>query len=511
MAETDLDTRTAPLEMTPDAFREAGHRLVDTVADFLSSLPSRPVTRDETPSALRALLPGGLPVRGEDPARLVAEVGPLLFDHSLFNGHPRFFGYITASAAPVGALADLLAAAVNPNVGGWQLSPIASEIEGQCVRWIAELLGMPAPTEGLLVSGGNMANFVGFLAGRRAKAGDALREKGTGVGPRLLAYASAETHTWIQKAADLFGHGTDSIRWIPVKEDLTVDTDALLRQIEEDRRRGDRPFLIVGNAGTVSTGAVDPLARLAAVAREHDLWFHVDGAYGAPAVVTPEAPPALAGLAEADSVAVDPHKWLYAALEAGCTLVRHPGVLTDTFSYTPPYYRFEGEEEDPRVNYFERGLQNSRGFRALRVWLALRQAGVEGYRRMIGDDIRLARELHRRVEATAGLEAWTLGLSVSTFRYVPPDLAPRTKEVEAYLNELNEELLHRVKTSGELFLSNAVVRGTFLLRACVVNFRTALPDVEAVPGIVVRLGEETDRLLRPRHLPPTPKTATPRP
>jgi aromatic-L-amino-acid decarboxylase len=500
MSPADLKNRTSPLEMAPDAFREAGHRLVDVVADFLSSLPARPVTRDETPSALRALLPGQLPVRGEDPARLLAEVGPLLFDHSLFNGHPRFFGYITASAAPVGALADLLAAAVNPNVGGWQLSPIASEIEGQCVRWIAELLGMPPQTEGLLVSGGNMANFVGFLAGRRAKAGDALREKGAGAGPRLLAYASAETHTWIQKAADLFGHGTGSIRWIPVKDDLTVDTDALLRRIAEDRRQGDRPFLLVGNAGTVSTGAVDPLARLAAIAREHDLWFHADGAYGAPAVLAAEAPRELAGLAEADSVAVDPHKWLYAAVEAGCTLVRHPGVLADTFSYTPPYYRFEGEEEDPRVNYFERGPQNSRGFRALKVWLALRQAGVEGYRRMIGDDIRLARELHRRVEATRGLEAWTQGLSVSTFRYVPPDLAPRAQEVEAYLNELNEELLHRVKTSGELFLSNAVVRGTFLLRACIVNFRTSLPDVGAVPGIVVRLGEETDRLLRPRRL-----------
>jgi aromatic-L-amino-acid/L-tryptophan decarboxylase len=489
--------------MSPDEFRIAGHRLIDELADFYTTLAERRVTPGETVGEVQQLLgPQPLPENGTHAEDLLRDIAPILFEHSLHNGHPRFFGYITASAAPVGALADLLAAAVNPNVGGWQLSPIASEIEGQCVRWIAELLGMPPQTEGLLVSGGNMANFVGFLAARRAKAGEALREKGVGGGgPRLLVYAPAETHTWIQKAADLFGHGTGSIRWIPVREDLTVDTEALLRQIAEDRRRGDRPFLLVGNAGTVSTGAVDPLARLAAIAREHDLWFHADGAYGAPAVLAAEAPPELAGLAEADSLAVDPHKWLYAAVEAGCTLVRHPGVLADTFSYAPPYYRFEGEEEDPRVNYFERGPQNSRGFRALKVWLALRQAGVEGYRRMIGDDIRLARELHRRVEATPGLEAWTQGLSVSTFRYVPPDLAPRAKEVEAYLNELNEELLHRVKTSGELFLSNAVVHGTFLLRACIVNFRTSLRDVEEVPGIVVRLGEDTDRRLRPRHLP----------
>jgi glutamate/tyrosine decarboxylase-like PLP-dependent enzyme len=499
-AAADLQRRVVPLEMSPRAFREAGHRLVDEMASFLESLPGRRVTPDETPTALRARLPAALPEEGADPLPLLAEATSLLVDHSLFNGHPRFFGYITAAAAPVGALADLLASAVNPNVGGWQLSPMASEIEGQCVRWVAELLGMPAATEGLLVSGGNMANFVCFLAARRAKGGEALREKGLHGGPRLLVYASTETHTWVQKAADLFGHGTDSIRFIPVREDLDIDTDALQRQIHEDRRRGDRPFLLVGNAGTVSTGAVDPLPRLARIAREHDLWFHADGAYGAPAVLAREAPPELAGLREADSVAVDPHKWLYAALEAGCALVRHPGALRDAFSYTPPYYRFAGEAEDPRVNYFELGMQNSRGFRALKVWLGLRQAGRAGYRRMIDDDIRLARELHRLVKAQRGLEAWTRGLSITTFRYVPPDLTPGTREVESYLNELNEELLHRIKLGGEVFLSNAVVRETFLLRACIVNFRTALSDVAAVPEIVVRHGEALDRTLRPRSL-----------
>ncbi|MGE5125232.1 MAG: pyridoxal phosphate-dependent decarboxylase family protein, partial [Betaproteobacteria bacterium] len=352
---TGRKPRNAPLEMTPAAFREAGHRVVEAVAQWLETLGQRPVTRDETPSFLRGLLPQSLPASGTPPGELLAQAAPLLFDHSLYNGHPRFFGYITSSAAPIGALAELLAAAVNPNVGGWQLSPIASEIEGQCVRWIAELLGLPAGTEGLLVSGGNMANFLCFLAARRAKCGPSLREQG--LGARRLAYASSETHTWIQKAADLFGHGTASIRFVPVRDDLTMDCEALLRMLEEDRREGGQPFLLVGNAGTVSTGAVDPLPRLAAIAREHDLWFHVDGAYGAPAVLCRAAPAELLGLAQADSVAVDPHKWLYAAVEAGCALVRHPGALRDAFSYSPPYYRFEGEEEDPRVNYFELGLQ----------------------------------------------------------------------------------------------------------------------------------------------------------
>ena len=222
MAANDLRARPAPLEMSPEAFREAGHRLIDEIAAFLESVPRRPVTRDEAPGALRALLPARLPDDGAPPGELLAETSPLLLDHSLVNGHPRFLGYITSSAAPIGALADLLAAAVNPNVGAWQLSPIASEIEGQCIRWMAQLLGMPTGTEGLLVSGGNVANFVCFLAARRAKAGEAIRKEGLhGSGSRLLAYASTETHTWIQKAADLFGHGTDSLRFIPAQDDLT--------------------------------------------------------------------------------------------------------------------------------------------------------------------------------------------------------------------------------------------------------------------------------------------------
>jgi glutamate/tyrosine decarboxylase-like PLP-dependent enzyme len=493
-----LTRRHVPLEMSSEEFRQAGHRLVDDISGFIESLPTRPVAGDDSPRAVRSLLPTGLPEAGAPAPGLLAEAASLLFEHSTFNGHPRFFGYITSSAAPIGALADLLAAAVNPNVGAWPLSPAASEIEGQCIRWIAGLLGMPHDTEGLLVSGGNTANFVGFLAARRAKGGEALREEGLpGEGGRLLVYASTETHTWIQKAADLFGHGTASIRWIPVRGDLTIAEDALRRQIEADRAAGHRPFLLVGNAGTVSTGAVDPLPRLVAVAREHDLWLHVDGAYGALAVLSEESSPDLEGMAEADSVAMDPHKWLYTALEAGCALVRHRGALRDAFSYAPPYYRFDGEEDETRTNYHELGLQNSRGFRALKVWLGLRQAGRAGYRRMIGDDIRLARELHRLVEAEPSLEALTQGLSISTFRYVPEDLRPGTRPTDDYLNDLNEELLQRLKAGGEVYLSNAVVNGIFALRACIVNFRTTLPDVAAIPAVVVRVGAEVDRALRP--------------
>jgi glutamate/tyrosine decarboxylase-like PLP-dependent enzyme len=207
----------------------------------------------------------------------------------------------------------------------------------------------------------------------------------------------------------------------------------------------------------------------------------------------------LRGIGEADSVAVDPHKWLYAPLEAGCALVRNPETLRDTFSYHPAYYHWASQAE-PIIDYHEYGPQNSRGLRALKVWLALRQVGREGYREMISDDIQLAQELHRLVDAQAELQAFTQGLSITTFRYVPPDLAPGSESVEAYLNQLNAEVLTRLQKSGEAAVSNAVIGGRFLLRACIVNFRTSLEDIEALPGIVIRLGREVDADMRPAEL-----------
>ena len=492
-----LRGRVAPLEMDPAAFRELGHRLVDRIAEFLGSMGERPVTRDETPPEVRAALDAraGMPDSGAEPGALLDLAADLLLNHSLFNGHPRFLGYITSSAAPIGVLGDLLAAAVNPNVGAWKLSPMASEIEAQTVRWIAEFIGYPSNCGGLLVSGGNMANFVGFLAARAAKAGEDVRTKGVGqAGARLITYASTETHTWIQKAADLFGLGTDSIRWIPADKNRRLDLAALQRQVEDDLRNGERPFFVAGTAGSVGTGAVDPLPELAAFCRQHSLWFHVDGAYGAVAAKVPGVPPDLRGLEYADSVAVDPHKWLYAPLEAGCALVRDQEHLRQAFSYHPPYYHF-GEEA---TNYFDYGPQNSRGFRALKVWLALRQIGSAGYTRMIADDILLAEHLYRLLAEHSEFEALTHNLSVTTFRFVPPDLrsGPGSEAVEQYLNHLNQELLSRIERSGKAFLSNAMVEGKFALRACIVNFRTSLEDIEALPELIAAMGRETDATLR---------------
>jgi glutamate/tyrosine decarboxylase-like PLP-dependent enzyme len=481
------------------AFRDAGHRLVDQIAELLDSLPARSVTTHESPSSIREALDlnGPLPEEGTDPATLLAELPRQLFEHSLFNGHPRFFGYITAPPAPIGILADFLASALNANVGAWRLGPAATEIETQTVRWIAELIGYPANCGGLLVSGGNMANIVCLLAARAARAGWDVRTNGVsrGDGRKLMVYGSAETHTWIQKAADVAGIGTNGIRWIETGPDLRMDVSALRRAIDGDVDSGCVPFLVVGTGGSVSTGAVDPLPEISALCREKNIWFHVDGAYGGFAAAVPEAPDALRALAHADSVAVDPHKWLYAPLEAGCALVRNEQALRDAFAYHPPYYHFA----EQATNYVDLGLQNSRGFRALKVWLALRHAGAAGYRRMISDDILLSRAMADAVREHPTLQLVTQDLSITTFRCVPEDFRSTLGEepTERYLNELNEALLDRVQRSGEAFVSNAVVHGRYVLRACIVNFHTGPRDVEALLEIVTRFGRELDRERRP--------------
>ncbi|HTV00427.1 MAG TPA: aminotransferase class V-fold PLP-dependent enzyme [Luteitalea sp.] len=497
-------TRDAALAMDGEAFRRLGHSLVESLATVLDGISDRPVTSGNSPAALRDLLgrDRAMPENGDDPARLLERAVTLLSEHSLFNGHPKFLGYITAAPAPLGMLGDLLASAINANVGAWRLSPMASEIEAQTVRWIGELLRYRSDAAGLFVSGGNMANIVGLLAARAA-VGRRWDVRARGVGGRdarrLKVYASAETHTWLQKATDICGLGTDAIHWVASTKDQRLDVAALRTAIADDVASGHVPMLVVGTAGTVSTGVVDPLFAMADVCREFGVWFHVDGAYGAPAAAVDGTPHDLQALHLADSVAVDPHKWLYAPLEAGCVLVRDAACLRDAFSYHPPYYHFD---DDHGTNFVDLGPQNSRGFRALKVWLMLQQAGVAGYRQMIGDDIALARRLFDVVSTHPRLDACSHHLSITTFRYVPEDLAARWHEpaVATYLNTLNEALLERLQTGGRLFVSNAIVHERYLLRACLVNFRTSAADIDAIPAIVDEIGGAIDAAARPAML-----------
>jgi len=475
--------RTAPLAMPGAEFKTIGYGLIDQLAAFIDDIHKKPVTTGQSPAQLSAMLGGqAVPEKGRAASEIVRAAADTLLNHSLLNGHPKFMGYITSSAAPLGMLADLLAAAVNPNVGAQILSPTATIIEKQVIKWLAGLLGLPGSFDGLLVSGGNMANFTAFFAALNIKI-PVVKKEGIAAAPgKPTVYCCRTTHTWIEKAASLSGLGTDSIRWIPAGPGNRMDIAELEQTIKNDLACHCLPVMVIGTAGDVSTGAVDDLNGIATACKRYDCWFHVDGAYGVPAVLVPQYRHLFDGMNEADSVAVDPHKWLYAPLEAGCTLVKDPNHLIQTYSSHPVYYNFDSLEGPETRNFYEYGIQNSRGFRALKVWMLLQQAGTEGYRDMISTDIHLAGRLFQLASQHPELEAVSHNLSITTLRYCPEGYP------EDGLNTLNEHLLNELQRRGEVFLSNAIVDGKYCLRACIVNFRTAEKDIEEIIQIVVRTG-----------------------
>ena len=488
-----MDNRNAPIALSKEEFRDNGYRLIDTLADLLEKIPSMPVTSGESPLQLQELLGNAsLPQDGIPVEQILKSATELLIHHSLYNGHPRFFGYITSSPAPLGALADLLAAVVNPNAGAQILSPIATEIEKQTVRWLAEFVGLSPTYGGVLVSGGNMANFTGFLAGRTAKAPKKIKQEGiNGIENQLLVYCSKTTHTWIEKAMVLFGLGLQSLRWIEADEYNRINTTLLANAIEKDIAAGMKPIMVIGTAGDVSTGAVDDLNSIGTICKKYDCWFHIDGAYGIPAATIPDLKEMFAGIEDADSLALDPHKWLYSPLEAGCILVKDPNHLVETFSSHPVYYNFETSGEGKPQNFYEYGMQNSRGFRALKVWMMLQQVGRNGYIKMISDDIRLSKLMFDLATKHPELEGMSQNLSITTLRY-----KPEGEENASYLDALNEKLLNTLQSGGEVFLSNALVKNCYCLRACIVNFRTREEDIHKTIEIIAREGRKINTQLK---------------
>ena len=483
--------RESPIEISKEEFKKIGYQLIDDIADFIDNIDEKKVTTGESPAEVEKIIGNSsLPENGIFPGELLARASALLFNHSLLNGHPKFLGYITSSAAPLGALADMLASAVNPNVGANILSPVATEIEKQTVKWLAEFIGVSPNYGGILVSGGNMANFTAFLAARTAKAPKSLKEDGISAAEKkLVVYCSKTTHTWIEKAAVLFGLGSKSIRWIQTDFTNKMDNGILEQTIKDDLKKDLEPIMVIGTAGDVSTGVVDNLKAISAICKKYKLWFHVDGAYGMPAAAIPELKMMFEGMDEADSIALDPHKWLYSPLEAGCTLVKDPNHLIETYSSHPLYYNFSNDEAQTH-NYYEYGFQNSRGFKALKVWLALQHVGRSGYIKMIREDVRLSTLLFNKAKSHPELEAITQNLSITTLRYVPAGYRNDKEKSNDYLNTLNEALLNALQQGGEIFLSNALVDDKYCLRGCIVNFRTAERDIDEIIKIIVKEGRK---------------------
>src|SRR5262245_6644462 len=471
----------------PADVRRVAHRVADMLADYLEQLDERPVFAPVPVDEAARFATGPLPVHGSDPDAILDEFARSIAPYPFGNGHSRFWGWVNSPPAVMGIFADQLAAAMNPSVAGGNHAAV--HVERQVIRWFAEILGLPATAMGLLVSGGSMANLTALAAARCAKAGFDVRVRGMQSGDqRLTVYMSEEGHGCIRKAVEMLGIGGDWLRVIPVNERSEMRVDILAQTIDRDLQDGYRPMAVAASAGTVNTGAIDDLAAIARVCRDRGLWFHVDGADGAAARLSSRYRERLAPLDLADSIALDPHKWLYVPVEAGLVLVRDGANLRSTFSLVPPYLRTDGDPHGvggpPWFSEF--GFQQSRGFRALKVWMTLKYYGTSGYARAIDHDLELASYLADRVRADPDLKLMAPpSLSVVCFRVVPAGVVGDER-----LNELNKHVLERLQLGGRAFLSSTLLRGRFVLRACIVNPLSAQGDVDAMLETVKALARE---------------------
>jgi aromatic-L-amino-acid/L-tryptophan decarboxylase len=482
------------LDITEEALRELSAQAVALVLEYFAQVPELPIFPETTAAQIAERLHTTLPLEGEPLDRLIEDCRTLI-GASRHNGHPRFFGYIASPSTPVGAFADLIASALNQNVTSWRSAPAATLIEQTVVGWLGQLIGYGEDSQGLLTSGGSLANLNALLIAHRAKAGGETSRAGLwNAGQPMTIYASDQVHFSILKAADVLGLGRDQVRLLPADERFRLDVRALRERLASDIRSGLRPFCIVASAGTVNTGAVDPLKEIAAVAGEYDLWMHVDGAYGALASLDETKRALFEGIERADSISLDPHKWLYAPVDTGCLLFRDP--MSARAACSPgeaDYIKVQEQTVDEAFAFWDYGIELSRRFRALKIWLMLRYYGARRVAGAIAADNRLASELAAMIRAAADFELLApVELSICCFRYVPPGLrdglASADEEERARVNNeldgLNARIMHRVQRGGRAYLSNATLTGRYALRACITNFRTTNEDIQETLRIV---------------------------
>jgi len=464
--------------------RSLGHRMIDDMMAYLETVRTRPVWQP-IPENIKAYFKQPLPVEPQGPEQAYQEFLEYVLPHPMGNIHPRFWGWVIGTGTPLGMLAEMLAAGMNPNVGG--ADHVANYVEAQVLDWCKEMLGYPAEASGLLVSGGSMANLVGLTVARNSKAEFDLRRHGVGAAPRSMTfYGSQETHSSVQKAIELLGLGSNAFRKIPVNSDFMIDISRLEIAILEDRQQGYQPICIIGNAGTVNTGATDDLDRLADICQRQGLWFHVDGAFGALAFLSSELRPLLVGMERADSLAFDLHKWMYMPYEVGCALVRQAEDHRKTFSLTPDYLTHSDRGlAGGSIWFSDYGVQLSRGFRALKVWMSMKEHGAQKYGRLIQQNIDQARYLASLVEDMSELQLLApVPLNIVCFRFVTDDLDDES------LNDLNKELLINLHESGVAAPSYTVIDGKYALRVAITNHRSKREDFEVLVREVRRIGRE---------------------
>jgi aromatic-L-amino-acid/L-tryptophan decarboxylase len=467
-----------------DAMRALGHQMVDDMMNYLETVRERPVWKP-VPEEVRQSLQAPLPTEEKPAEEVYAEFMENILPYPLGNVHPRFWGWVMGNGTPLGLLADMLAATMNPNGGGG--NHVANKVEDQVIAWLKEIFGFPAEASGILVSGGSMADFIGLAVARYVKAGYDVRELGVGADPQSMTYyGSVEMHSAIQRGVEILGHGNQALRKIPVNDQYQIDLGILRQTIEADLKAEIyKPICLVGNAGTVSTGAIDPLDKLADIAAEYGMWFHVDGAFGALAAFSPEIRPLVAGIERADSLAFDLHKWGYLPFEVGCVLVRDGDAHRHTFSMHPDYLKHGERGPSSGENWYgDYGIQLTRGFRSLKVWMAFKTYGLDKVGRIIHQNVAQARYLAALVESSPELELMApVGLNIVCFRYTAPGLD------NDQLNTLNEELLFRLQESGVALPSNANLNGQYAIRCAITNHRSRREDFDLLAAEVKRLGK----------------------
>src|SRR5689334_1191564 len=469
------------LDVNDDELQRISIESTKLVGEYLTTIANRQVRAENHAGKTLAAIDTELSSEGRPLDQLLTSCRTVM-DLSRHNGHPRFFGYVASPSTPIGTYGDLIASALNANITCWRSGPAGTEIERMVVRWLGALINYDKDAKGLLTSGGSMANMIALLIAHRRKSLVNTSQEGLwSTGAPMTIYASEEVHMSIAKAADILGFGRNYVRTIACDERQRMRVELLREKIDADQRGGLRPFCVVGSAGTTNTGVVDPLSEIADIAKEFDLWFHVDGAYGAPGSLDERKKPLFAGLERADSVSLDPHKWLYVPVDAGCLLFRNDAAARAAFSTDEAdYIKTHGYTDEEAFAFWDYGVELSRRFRALKVWLTLQYYGSRRIAQAISEDIALAAYLGESVSTAEDFELLApVELSICCFRYVP-----KRGMSDQELDQLNEKIMETVQKGGRAYLSNATVNGKFALRACITNFRTTKADIDETIEVV---------------------------